>query len=99
MRNMSNLIVRRNLRLSGLVFVALLSALAGSRVARADDFATGQFVSYGQADWVTIGTATHLLENNFSVVYSRIGDELVVGDTANFDLLFSSGRVLSASLG
>lgn len=95
---MSSLIVRRSLRMAGLLVATLLSVLGGSQVARADGFATGEFVSYGQADWVTIGTATQLLENNFSGVYSHVGAELVVGDTSNFELLFSSAVAVESYL-
>jgi hypothetical protein len=90
MTNMSNLIVCRSLRMSSLFLVALLLALVGSRAVRADNFSAGQFITYGQSDWGLIPTATNVLDDNFAVVYASQGAVLVVGDTANFDLVFTS---------
>jgi hypothetical protein len=67
-----------------------LLTLAGSRAVRADNFSAGQFTTYGQSDWGLIPTATNVLDDNFAVVYASQGAVLVVGDTANFDLVFTS---------
>jgi hypothetical protein len=77
-----------------LLFVVLLFALASSQVARADSFSIGEFASYQAADWGDDTTAINLLENDFSVVYSSVGGVLIVGETTNFELVFSGSTAL-----
>jgi PEP-CTERM motif len=86
------------LPLSRFVFAALLLTFAPSRAARADSFTTGEFVSYSQTDWVAIPTATSLLDSNFSAVYASSGGVLVVGETTNFELVFSETFTLESYL-
>jgi hypothetical protein len=87
---MSDLIVCRSLRMPSQFLVALLLTLAGSRAVRAHNFSIGECRSYSDVTWGLDPTAGNLLENYFSVVYASRGATLVVGDTSNFDLLFSS---------
>jgi hypothetical protein len=54
------------------------------------NFSAGQFTTHGQSHWNIIPTARNVLDDNLAVVYASQGARLVVGDTANFELLFSS---------
>jgi hypothetical protein len=85
-------------RVSRLSFVALLLTLITSQAARADNWKDGDLTTFGTLDWISNSTAINLLFNNFSSVYASQGGTLIVGDRANFILIFSGPVAVSEYL-
>jgi hypothetical protein len=86
---MSNLIVRRFLHMSSLLFVVLLSSLAGAWICRADSWKTGDMTTYTQADWSNSQVAPFLL-NNYNAVYASTEDVIEIGNPTGFGLIFTN---------
>jgi hypothetical protein len=82
------------------LFPVLALILLCSGEARSDTFTAGDFVTFGQTEWVSDPTAITILETDFNTIYASTGGVLEVGipGAAGFSILLSSASAVQSYL-